>query len=101
MMVGGYGEIIYAIYLCGENGKYQNVYPSVLATWAGLEYGLKNGFKYFDFLGAGKPNEYYGVREFKSKFGGELVNYGRYKLILNKPLYTLGELGIRLIKKYA
>jgi hypothetical protein len=100
LMVGVYNEVVYAIYSCGENGKYKDIYPSVLANWAGLEYGLKNGLKYFDFLGAGKPNEDYGVREFKSKFGGELVNYGRYKLILNKPLYAIGELGLRLMKKY-
>jgi serine/alanine adding enzyme len=101
LMGGVYNEVIYAIYACGEDGKYKDVYPSVLANWAGLEYGLKNDLKYFDFLGAGKPNEDYGVREFKSKFGGELVNYGRYKLILNKPLYLLGEMGLKLMKKYA
>jgi serine/alanine adding enzyme len=100
LMIGAHDEVIYAIYACGEDGKYKDVYPSVLANWAGIEYGLKNRFKYFDFLGAGKPNEDSGIREFKSKFGGELVNYGRYKLIVNKPLYKLGELGLRLIKKY-
>ena len=101
LMVGVYNGVIYELYACGEDKKYQDVYPSVLANWAGLEYGLNNGLKYFDFLGAGKPNEDYGVREFKARFGGELMNYGRYKLILNKPLYALGELGVRLMKKYA
>ena len=101
LMLGVYNGVVYAIYSCGENGKYQDVYESVLAFWAGLEYGLNNGLKYFDFLGAGKPNEDYGVREFKLKFGGEIVNYGRYKLILNKTLYAVGEIGLGLIKKYA
>jgi lipid II:glycine glycyltransferase (peptidoglycan interpeptide bridge formation enzyme) len=101
LMVGVYNEVIYELYACGEDKKYQDIYPSVLANWAGLEYGLNNGLKYFDFLGAGKPNEDYGVREFKARFGGELMNYGRYKLILKKPLYALGELGVRLMKKYA
>ena len=41
------------------------------------------------------------MRKFNSKFEGEMVNYGRYKRILNKPLYALGELGVRLMKKYA
>ena len=100
LMVGLHNDTVYAIYSCGENGKYKDVYPSVLANWAGLEYGLKNGFKYFDFLGAGKPNEDYGVREFKCHFGGELVRYGRYNLILNKPLFTIGKLGVKFIKKY-
>lgn len=100
LMGGVSGDTIYELYVCGEDGKYKDVYPSVLATYAALDYGLKNGLKYFDFLGAGKPNEDYGVREFKSKFGGELVNYGRFKLILNKPLYKIGELGVKLLKKY-
>ena len=101
LMGGVYNGVIYELYVCGKDGEYKDIYPSVLATWAGLEYGLKNGLKYFDFLGAGKPNEDYGVREFKSKFGGNLANYGRYKLILNKTLYTFGEIGVGLMKKYA
>jgi lipid II:glycine glycyltransferase (peptidoglycan interpeptide bridge formation enzyme) len=100
LMVGVHDEVVYAIYSCGENGKYKDVYPSVLANWAGLEYGLKNRFRYFDFLGAGKPNEDYGVREFKCQFGGEIVRYGRYNLILNKPLFAIGKLGVTFIKKY-
>jgi serine/alanine adding enzyme len=100
LIVGLYNEVIYAIYSCGEDGIYKDIYPSVLANWGGLEYGLKNGFKYFDFLGAGKPNEDYGVREFKSKFGGELVNFGRYILVLNKALFTIGKLGVSFMKKY-
>lgn len=100
LMGGVFGNTIYELYVCGEDGKYKDVYPSVLATYAAIDYGLKNGLEYFDFLGAGKPNEDYGVREFKSKFGGELVNYGRFRLILNRPLYKLGELAIKIIKKY-
>jgi len=39
------------------------------------------------------------VREFKSKFGGELVEYGRYKKI-NKPLmYKIGLLGLKILQK--
>lgn len=31
-------------------------------------------------MGAGVPNDGgYGVRDFKAKFGGELVEYGRFK----------------------
>jgi serine/alanine adding enzyme len=99
LMVGLYDKVIYAINSCKDNKEYKDIYPGVLANWAGIEYGLKNKFIYFDFLGAGKPNEDYGVREFKSKFGGKLVNYGRYKLILNKPLYALGEKAVRIMKR--
>ena len=90
---------IYEWYIAGLDDKYNNIYPSVLVTWAPIAYATKNGLKYFDFLGAGKPDEDYGVREFKSKFGGELVEYGRYKRI-NKPLlYKIGLLGLKILQK--
>jgi len=89
-------KVIYEWYVCGEDGVAKNVHPSVLATWAPIEYGLKNGFTHFDFMGAGKPEEDYGVREFKARFGGEEVQFGRYSLVLNKSLYKVGTLGLKL-----
>lgn len=94
-----YRDKIYEWFVCGLDGKFKNIYPSILATWAPIEYAATNGLKYFDFMGAGKPNEDYGVREFKSKFGGELVNYGRFIKVNNKPLFNLGKLGLKILKK--
>jgi hypothetical protein len=92
-------KYIYEWYICGLDGEIKNVYPSVLATWAPIVYGLENGLVYFDFLGAGKPGEEYGVREFKSRFGGEEVCFGRYEMILNRPLYAIGKLALQLYRK--
>ncbi len=90
-----YKDKIYEWYICGLDGEFENIYPSVLATWAPIEYAAKNGIKYFDFLGAGSADSDYGVREFKSKFGGELNNYGRFVRI-NKPiLYKIGKIGLK------
>jgi lipid II:glycine glycyltransferase (peptidoglycan interpeptide bridge formation enzyme) len=94
-----FNNTLYEWYICGEDGKYKNIYPSVLATYAPIQYGAKNGYKYFDFLGAGKPGQDYGVREFKSKFGGNEVEYGRFLRINNPLLYTLGKLGYKVSKK--
>ncbi|MCH7973680.1 MAG: hypothetical protein IH949_07305 [Bacteroidetes bacterium] len=58
---------------------------------------LNNNLKYFDFMGAGKPTDTYGVREFKSKFGGELVNYGRFVNINNPFLFKVGKIGLHLL----
>jgi lipid II:glycine glycyltransferase (peptidoglycan interpeptide bridge formation enzyme) len=91
------GKAIYELYVCGLDGKYKDVYPSALATWAPIDYGLKNRLEYFDFMGAGKPDQNYGVREFKSKFGGTLVKYGRFERINNKPLYIAGKLGLKML----
>lgn len=93
-----YKDKIYEWYECGLDKEYKNIYPSSLATWAPIEYAAKNGLKYFDFMGAGKPDEDYGVREFKSKFGGKEVRYGRYLKINNKLLYNVGKLWLRIFK---
>lgn len=92
-------KVIYEWYVCGEDGKYPGIYPSVLATWGGIEYALKNKIEYFDFMGAGKPGDDYGVREFKARFGGEQVEYGRYIYIAKPKLYSIGKLGVKILKK--
>ncbi len=91
-----YRNTVFEWFIAGIDGVYKNIYPSVLATWAPMEYAAKNKLKYFDFMGAGNPNKNYGVREFKSKFGGREVEYGRY-LFINKPiLYMVGSFGLWL-----
>jgi hypothetical protein len=45
--------------------------------WDVIRWSHRVGCRTFDFGGAGKPGEKTGVREFKSKFRGELVNFGR------------------------
>ena len=51
-------------------------------------------------MGAGSPGDGgYGVRDFKAKFGGELVEYGRFRYVANKPLYALGKWAVNLMKK--
>ena len=71
-----------------------------MATWSGIQFAAESGHKCFDMMGAGAPGDGgYGVRDFKAKFGGTLVEYGRFKYICNKPLYALGKLGVRLMKR--
>jgi lipid II:glycine glycyltransferase (peptidoglycan interpeptide bridge formation enzyme) len=64
--------------------------------WHILKWGAENGYRHYDFGGAGRPNEQYGVRDFKAKFAGELVSYGRnvcvhapFRLFLSKLGYGL------------
>ena len=92
-------KVIYEWYVCGEDGLVKGLHPSVLATWAPIEYAVNNQYEHFDFMGAGKPDEDYGVREFKARFGGEEVNFGRYGLILNSTLYKVGQLGLKYYQK--
>lgn len=91
---------VFEWFACGEDGVYKNIYPSTLATYAGIQYAVQNGYENFDMMGAGAPNDGgYGVRDFKAKFGGELVEHGRFKCINNKLLYEIGKLGVELLKK--
>ena len=90
----------YEWFVCGKDGFYKKVYPSILATYYAIKFAEENGCKYFDMMGAGAPGDGgYGVRDFKAKFGGELVEYGRFKYICNKPLYSLGQLAVRIMKR--
>jgi serine/alanine adding enzyme len=52
-------------------------------------------------MGMGSPQKPYGVRDFKTKFGGEVINFGRWQLINNKFRYQLGLFGYYILKKFS
>lgn len=89
---------LYEWFVCGEEMPNQSIYPSVVATWAGIQYAAEIGCQTFDFMGAGKPGRDYGVRDFKARFGGKLVEHGRFLYICNPFLYKLGKMAIGLRK---
>lgn len=93
-------KCIYEWYVCGLDQEYKDQYPSVLATWAGIEYAIDNGIKSFDFMGVGKPDTAYGVRDFKARFGGTLVNNGRITRINKHSLYNIAELGYNVLASF-
>lgn len=93
-------ETVYEWFACGKDGLYKNVFPSTLATWSGIRFAAESGRKRFDMMGAGAPGDGgYGVRDFKAKFGGELVEFGRFKYVCNPVLYAIGKLGVAILKK--
>ena len=83
------GRVSYQWFAYGDNSV-EGAHASVLATWAHIAYAAREGHSIFDFMGAGKPGQGYGVHEFKSRFGGTEVNYGRYGKVLEPTLYRLG-----------
>lgn len=93
------GHAVYEWFACGEDGVYKNIYPSTVATYAAIQYAANNGYHHFDMMGAGKPDESYGVREFKAKFGGQLMEHGRFQTVLNPLLYKIGVMGVTIMKK--
>jgi lipid II:glycine glycyltransferase (peptidoglycan interpeptide bridge formation enzyme) len=90
---------IYDWYRCGLDNEYKNLYPSTLSVYAGMFIGNEKGCKLFDFMGAGNINVPYGVREFKSQFGGTLIEQGRYLKVLNKTKYKIGKIGLSIMQK--
>ena len=89
---------IYEWYVCGLDEEYKDLYPSVVATHAAIEYAKTNGLPLFDFMGAGEPEIPYGVRDFKMEFGGELKEYGRFLCIRKPLLYRIGKMGVKWLK---
>lgn len=83
-----YKGIIYDWY-AGTDNEYKNYYANDYLPFKVMEWGINNGYKVFDFGGAGKPGVPYGVRDFKLKYGGQLVNYGRYQNIYNPFIYSM------------
>ena len=88
MLCLAYNHTLYDYY-AGSYSRYYSKYPNDLLPWAVIKWAKNNGFTRFDFGGAGKPNIPYGVREYKKKFGGTIVNYGRYEAIHFPILFRL------------
>ena len=55
--------------------------------------------QFFDFGGAGHPQKPYGVREFKRRFGGDEVNFGRYGKVHSKSKKMIAEAGFNVYKR--
>ena len=92
-------KCVYEWFVCGEDGVYSHVYPSSYATYAGIKYAAEHGCARFDMMGAGKPDEAYGVRDFKAKFGGAEVEHGRFLCVTKPLLYRIGKLGVAILKR--
>jgi serine/alanine adding enzyme len=93
-----YKENIYHWYSCSLN-DYSKFYPNDILVWHALEWGSMNNYSIFDFMGAGKPDQNYGVREFKRQFGGAMVNYGRYKKVHSPIKYWIAQKGLAVYKR--
>jgi len=91
-------KTISELYVCGLDKTFPQYHPSIMATWAAMDYGLRHGYTQFDFMGLGKPNVPYGVRDFKLRFGGDPVNYGRFARRNNKVRYAIAELGYNILR---
>jgi serine/alanine adding enzyme len=67
------------------------VSPFDYLQWYEIAWAQQRGSMLYDFGGAGRPDEPYGVREYKAKFGGQLVCYGRYRKVYSPWKMALAE----------
>lgn len=83
----------------GSDRSFAAFSPNEILVWHVLRWGREQGFDLFDFGGAGRPDEHYGPREFKSKFGGELVDIGRDVLVHTPLRLRLSRAGYGVIRR--
>jgi len=65
-----------------------------------MQEGACAGYQVYDFGGAGHPDRPYPVRDFKAKFGGELVNYGRNTCVHSPLILTMSRAGFDLYQRW-
>ncbi len=95
-----YKGVVYYWY-GGMDRAYGAHHPNELLRWSVIEWGIDHGFTLFDFGGAGKPGEEYRVRDFKAKFGGELVNLGRDVYVHAPRRLRLSKLGYAMYRRFS
>ena len=93
------GKAVYEWYACGLDNCRDDIRPLSVAIWGEMQYAAENGYPLFDFMGAGTPDQPYGVRDFKSEFGGELVEHGRFLCVRKPLLYWIGKMGVNWLKR--
>jgi len=93
-----YKGMIYDWY-AGSSQEGKKNYANEFLVWNMLLWGNNNGYKVFDFGGAGKPGVEYGPREFKRRFGGDFVQYGRYNNIFKKTTMKIAKMGLKILKR--
>ena len=92
------GKCLYEWFVCGRDGEWKSIFPSSVATYAGIKYAAEHSCPRFDMMGAGTPDVAYGVRDFKARFGGKEVEHGRFLCITKPLLYKIGVLGVKILK---
>ncbi len=90
-----YKNIIYNWYM---GSKDEAKYVDGALIWHILKENAETE-KIFDFGGAGHPEKPYGVRDFKRRFGGMEVNYGRYEKVHNTAKKEISKIGFKAYKK--
>jgi serine/alanine adding enzyme len=83
----------------GASRVFSAYHPEELMIWKTITWGREHGFRSFDFGGAGKPDQDYGPRAFKSRWGGLLVDYGRNTFVHSPLRLRLSQVGYQAARR--
>ena len=97
MVVLAHNDRLYEWYV-GAREEFYPKRPNEFLVWNVMNEAANEGLRFFDFGGAGKPDEEYGVRNFKKGFGGEVIETGRFNLVFKKVPWLMGNVAVKLIK---
>ena len=93
-----YKEVVHYWYT-GTLREYAKYRAGDLLVWHAIRSGRDGGHRVLEFGGAGRPNEPYGVRDFKAKFGGRLVNFGRDVWVAAPLRLRVSTAGYELVRR--
>ncbi len=82
----------------GGASRVRSISPFDCLTWQEIRWSCHNGLALYDFGGAGKPDEDYGPRTFKAKFGGEKVSFGRYVHVYSATRLAIAKSSFRVLR---
>jgi serine/alanine adding enzyme len=85
-------------YFAGSDSIHYNKFPNSLIPWEVMRWGKSSNMTLFDWGGAGKPGIPYGVRDYKEKFGGKLVSFGRFEKIHKPVLFQVAKSAFTLFR---
>ena len=85
-----YGGTVLDWYAASDS-EFNALYPNEVLTWDSIKWGAENGYQVFDFGGGAIKGQEYGPAKFKEKFGGMLVEFGRYRYYPHRWLYRIAK----------
>ena len=91
-----WGDRFFAWY--GGTCRPKRLHPFACIVWDEIRWARKQGFSFYDFGGAGEPDQPYGPREFKSRFHGAKVMYGRSQKVYSPRLLAIADSGYRSVR---
>jgi len=90
-------KTIYGWYT-GASRKFISDHPGDLLIWYLLKWGIEKGYSSFDFGGGGTDDKNLNLREYKSRFGTEFPEFGRYKKIHSPLKMKIAEKGFKIYR---